>query len=123
MTNFQMVREFMLAFGHSAPESYTELTMEELDLRLRLIEEELRETEEAMLENEPVNIAKELTDLLYVVYGTAAAYGINIDKCFEAVHKSNMSKLDADGKPRYREDGKILKGDLYKPADLTDIVK
>jgi len=123
MTNFQKVREFMLAFGHGAPEKYTELTMEQLDLRLRLIEEELNEVEEAMLENEPVNIAKELTDLLYVVYGTAAAYGIEIDECFDAVHKSNMSKLNADGKPSYREDGKILKGDLYKPADLTDIVK
>ena len=134
-SNFKMIKEFHDKFGlpnHDTPELiYT-------DLRLGLIEEEFNELKEAIDEmdqemlvygynseqakNKRIEVAKELTDLAYVVYGAAATWGIDIDKCFEEVHSSNMSKLGENGKPIYREDGKVLKGPNYRPADLKKIL-
>lgn len=122
MTNCEKVKAFMEAFGHDTPDAYTLPTLEQRDLRFRLMEEEHSEVVEAMVYGDKEQIAKEICDLLYVVYGTAISYGIDIDKCFDEVHSSNMSKLGSDGKPKYREDGKILKGENYREADLTGMV-
>lgn len=119
-TNYQKVREFHSAFGIPLDVKIT--SKEALSLRtLRgdLIVEEFVEVMEAETEED---LLKELTDLLYVVYGTAATFGWDIDTAFNRVHGSNMSKLGDDGKPIYREDGKVLKGPNYQPADLKDLV-
>jgi predicted HAD superfamily Cof-like phosphohydrolase len=87
-----------------------------------LIDEELGELREAIGNADMVEVADALTDLLYVVYGAGHAFGINLDKCFEEVHASNMSKLGADGKPIYREDGKVLKGENFFTPDLTKVL-
>jgi predicted HAD superfamily Cof-like phosphohydrolase len=92
-------------------------------LRISLIEEELEELKEAIENKDIVEVADALTDILYVTYGAGAAFGIDLDKCFEEVHNSNMSKLDRDGRPIYREDGKILKGPDYFEPNLEKIVK
>lgn len=94
------------------------------DLRWSLIDEEFNELADELFDPLPekAHIAKELADLLYVVYGLADAIGIPIDKVFSAVHKSNMSKLGPDGKPVRREDGKVLKGPNYRYPDLSGII-
>lgn len=91
-------------------------------LRVDLIDEELNELREATSRQDLVGIADALTDLLYVVYGAGHAYGINLDDCFAEVHRSNMSKLDDESQPIYREDGKVLKGPNYTPPDLAEII-
>lgn len=91
-------------------------------LRVDLIDEELNELREATSRQDLVGIADALTDLLYVVYGAGHAYGINLDECFAEVHRSNMSKLDDESQPIYREDGKVLKGPNYTPPDLAEII-
>lgn len=120
MTPFEMVREFHAAYGVDAPDAPTELRYKRQMLRFALIEEELREYREAI--GRPDNLehaAKELADLLYVVLGTAVEHGLTrFDDIFDEVHRSNMSKLGGDGKPLYREDGKVLKGPNYRPADI-----
>jgi len=119
-TNFEMVGEFMTAFGQ---EVKTEATMPDNSvqaLRYDLIREELAELLQAQADQNLVEIADALTDLLYVVYGAGHAYGINLDCCFREVHASNMSKLGADGKPIYREDGKVLKGPDFFQPELDD---
>jgi predicted HAD superfamily Cof-like phosphohydrolase len=88
-----------------------------------LIAEELGELKEAIRDKDIVEVADALTDLLYVVYGAGHAFGIDLDKCFNEVHRSNMSKLGLDGKPIYREDGKVLKGQNYFDPDLITIVQ
>lgn len=103
----------------SIPEEYLQ------DLRDKLISEETYEVSKAILNNEGLDqVAKELCDLLYVTYGTILTYGLQdkIEQCFDEVHRSNMSKLGKDGKPIYREDGKLLKGDNYSPADIKSIL-
>jgi predicted HAD superfamily Cof-like phosphohydrolase len=95
---------------------------EVVDLRLDLIEEELQELTTASYNEDMVEIADALTDILYVTYGMGAALGIDLDKCFEEVQRSNMSKLGADGKPIYREDGKVMKGPNYSPPNLQRMV-
>ncbi len=123
MTNFEMVREFHEKFGHpveSRPQLASPATVE---LRVGLIDEERDELDEALLNKSLVQIADALTDLLYVIYGMGHVYGINLDKTFAEVHRSNLSKLGADGKPIYREsDGKILKGPGYSPPDLATVL-
>jgi len=116
MTNFDMVRDFMNAFEQEV-KTKTEMPDKETQvLRYALIHEELNEFVDAMKKEDLVEVADALTDLLYVVYGAGHSFGIDLDKCFEEVHNSNMSKLGADGKPIYREDGKVLKGpDYWKP--------
>ena len=92
-------------------------------LRLDLIEEELGELKEAMKNNDLLEVADALTDILYVTYGAGHAFGINLDKCFEEVQNSNMSKLDAAGEPIYNEIGKVMKGPNYFKPDLSKFIK
>jgi predicted HAD superfamily Cof-like phosphohydrolase len=92
-------------------------------LRLELIEEELKELREAIGNADIVEVADALTDILYVTYGAGHAFGIDLDKCFQEVQESNMSKLDHNGEPIYREDGKVMKGPNYFSPDLASIVK
>ena len=122
MTNAERVKEFMEAFGQEVKESPELADHKTATLRLKLILEEYEELEEAQNEEDLVAIADALSDILYVVYGAAHAFGIPIDDCFEEVHNSNMSKLGADGKPIFRADGKVLKGpDFYEP-DLKGVL-
>ena len=122
MTNFEKVKEFMVVFGQEVQE-YPNLPPEEVvDLRLDLINEEVGELCDAVECNDMIEIADALTDILYVTYGMGAALGIDLDKCFGEVQRSNMSKLGEDGKPMYREDGKVLKGPNYSPPDLTSLM-
>lgn len=125
MTPFQMVREFHAAYGVDRPEFPTELAYNRQKLRFALIEEEFREYREAVERPDNIeHIAKELADLLYVVLGTAVEHGIvRFDEVFAEVHRSNMSKLGEDGRPVYREDGKVLKGPNFRPADVSPFVQ
>ena len=91
-------------------------------LRLDLIKEELSELKEAMNNKDLLEVADALTDILYVTYGAGHALGINLDKCFEEVQNSNMSKLDENGKPIYNEHGKVMKGPNYFKPDLSKFV-
>ncbi len=121
-SNFGRVKNFMQKFGQevkSSPEFPDEKTV---DLRLELIKEELRELQEAIAANDIVEVADALTDLLYVIYGAGAAFGIDLDACFEEVHESNMSKLMPDGTVLRREDGKIMKGPDYFQPDLKKVL-
>ena len=122
-TNFKRVGDFMTAFGQNVQMKPKLVNHETSTLRYSLIAEELDEFGEAVEKNDLVGIADALTDLLYVVYGAGHAYGINLDKCFKEVHASNMSKLGPDGKPIYREDGKVLKGPDYREPNLEKFVK
>ena len=116
MTNFDMVEQFMETFGQEVKTKPEFPDNDTIALRLELIEEEVRELREAIGNADMVEIADALTDILYVTYGAGHAFGINLDKCFEEVQASNMSKLGTDGKPIYREDGKVLKGpDFFEP--------
>lgn len=120
MTNFDKVEEFMNAFGQDVEKEpiWTSVS----NFRYRLIYEELGELREALDNRDIVEVADALTDLLYVVYGAGHSFGINLDKCFEEVHNSNMSKLGEDGKPIHREDGKVLKGPNYWAPDLKKVL-
>ena len=121
-TQYEMVREFTKAMGQplDQPCGFDLGYDAKLEsMRFKLIIEELHEFTDA---TDKENLLKELADLLYVIYGYAATYGLPIDAAFKRVHESNMSKLGEDGKPIYREDGKVLKGPNYKPADLSDLV-
>jgi len=123
VSNFIRVMDFMNNFGQEVKYN-PEFPVEKVQkLRISLIEEELEELKEAMEKKDVVGVADALTDILYVTYGAGAAFGIDLDKCFEEVHNSNMSKLDRDGRPIYREDGKILKGPDYFEPNLEKIVK
>jgi len=122
MTNAEKVKEFMEAFGQEVKESPELADHKTACLRLKLILEEFEELEDAQAEGHLVGIADALSDLLYVVYGTAHTFGIPIDKCFNEVHNSNMSKLGADGKPIFRDDGKVLKGPNFYEPDLKGIL-
>jgi len=122
MTNFDMVREFMMAFGQEVKTKPENPDINTQALRYDLIKEELQELWDAQCQNDLIGVADALTDLLYVVYGAGHAYGIDLDKCFEEVQRSNMSKLGADGKPIYREDGKVLKGPNFFQPNLEAIL-
>jgi len=119
-SNFDMVEDFMNAFGQDVEKTTGWTSVAEL--RYELIREELEEMREALDSKDMVGIADALSDLLYVVYGAGHSFGINLDACFNEVHRSNMSKLGADGKPIYREDGKVLKGPDYSEPDLKKIL-
>jgi|TARA_R110000744_G_scaffold102019_1_gene196349 predicted HAD superfamily Cof-like phosphohydrolase len=121
MTNFEKVKTFMESFGQEVKDKPKLPDEEIVDLRLNLINEEFVELLTATNESDLVSIADALSDLLYVVYGAGHAFGLDLDKCFEEVHESNMSKLDK-GKPIYREDGKVLKSDTYRPPNLKEIL-
>ena len=123
MTNFEKVGAFMKTFGQEVKQSPAFSTDKINELRLSLIKEELNELIEAMNKKDLVEVADALTDILYVTYGAGHAFGINLDKCFQEVQNSNMSKLDNDGKPIYNEFGKVMKGPNYFKPDLNKFVK
>ena len=118
MTNFDKVGTFMKTFGQEVKTKPSFNTDKINKLRLDLIREELTELTEAMNNKDLLEVADALTDILYVTYGAGHAFGINLDKCFEEVQKSNMSKLGDDGKPIYDEKGKVMKGPKYFKPDL-----
>ena len=116
MTNFESVKKFMQTFGQEVKIKAGFPNEKITKLRLDLIREELSELEEAIEKKDIKETADALTDILYVTYGAGHSFGINLDKCFEEVQKSNMSKLGSDGKPIYNENGKVMKGpDYFKP--------
>ena len=123
MTNFEKVGTFMKTFGQEVKEK-SSLSSDKINkLRLDLIEEELGELKEAMKNNDLLEVADALTDILYVTYGAGHAFGINLDECFEEVQNSNMSKLDATGQPIYNDVGKVMKGPNYFKPDLSKFIK
>ena len=123
MSNFQSVKLFMQTFGQEV-KSKSEFPSERITkLRYNLIKEELDEFGEAIKNKDLKEVADSLTDILYVTYGAGHAFGINLDKCFEEVQKSNMSKLGEDGKPIYNEQGKVMKGPKYFKPDLSKFIK
>ena len=122
MSNFNKVKTFMETFGQEVKTKPSFSTDKINNLRYDLIKEELEELKEAMENKDLLEVADALTDILYVTYGTGHAFGIDLDKCFEEVQNSNMSKLGEDGKPIYNESGKVLKGPKYFKPDLTKFV-
>ena len=123
MSNFSKVGTFMKTFGQEVKTKPSLSTDKINKLRIDLIKEELEELKEAMNNKDLLEVADALTDILYVTYGAGHAFGINLDKCFDEVQKSNMSKLGKDGKPIYNEDGKVMKGPDYFKPDLSKILK
>ena len=122
MSNFSKVGIFMKTFGQDV-KTTSELAEDKINkLRVSLIEEELDELKAAIKVNDIKEVADALTDILYVTYGAGHAFGINLDKCFEEVQNSNMSKLGLDGKPIYNEMGKVMKGPKYFKPDLKKFV-
>ena len=122
MTNFENVRKFMKTFGQEIKEKASFPNDKITSLRYDLIKEELDELKEAIDNRDLKEVADALTDILYVTYGAGHAFGINLDKCFEEVQNSNMSKLGSDGKPIYNENGKVMKGPNYFKPNLTKFV-
>ncbi len=122
MTNFNKVGTFMKTFGQEVKTKPSFSTDKINKLRLDLIKEELSELTEAMNNKDLLEVADALTDILYVTYGAGHAFGINLDKCFEEVQNSNMSKLDDNGKPIYNEGGKVMKGPKYFKPNLSKFV-
>ena len=123
MTNFEKVGLFMKTFNQEVKTS-SGLSSEKINtLRINLISEELEELKKATSDNNIVEIADALTDILYVTYGAGHAFGINLDKCFNEVQESNMSKLDQDGKPIFNEHGKVMKGPNYFKPDLSKFLR
>ena len=123
MSNFNKVKIFMETFGQEVKNKPSFSSEKINDLRYELIREELDELKEALKNKDILEVADALTDILYVTYGAGHAFGIDLDKCFEEVQKSNMSKLDEKGKPIYNENGKVMKGPSYFKPDLTKFVK
>ena len=119
MTNFDKVGTFMKTFGQEVKTKPSFSTDKINKLRLDLIKEELFELTEAMNKKDLLEVADALTDILYVTYGAGHAFGINLDKCFEEVQNSNMSKLDSNGKPIYNDSGKVMKGPNYFEPNLS----
>lgn len=114
-----MVKQFANIYGQSTGHSWEKGSDKDM-LRFNLLTEEYEEVADA---TDPVNLLKELADLVYVTYGFAATFGWDLDEAVRRVHASNMSKLGADGRPIYRDDGKVLKGENYEAPDLKDLVK
>lgn len=116
------VKEFHYTYDIPVAEEPTLLELERRRLRWDLLDEELNELDEAEREGDLVEIADALADMVYIIYGTAAEYGIPLDRVFDEVHRSNMSKLGDDGEPIYREDGKVLKGPNYFPPEIRTVL-
>ncbi len=119
MTNFEKVRLFMKTYGQEVKEKAGFSDAKTNKLRIDLIKEELEELTEAIKDENLLEVADALTDILYVTYGAGHAFGIDLDKCFDEVQNSNMSKLGEDGKPIYNEAGKVMKGPNYFKPDLS----
>ena len=122
MSNFESVKKFMETFGQEIREKASFPDGKITSLRYELIKEELDELKEAIDNKDIKEVADALTDILYVTYGAGHAFGINLDKCFEEVQNSNMSKLDLNGKPIYNEKGKVMKGPNYFKPNLSKFV-
>jgi len=123
MTNFSDVRKFMETFGQEVKTKAEFPSDKIVKLRYDLIKEELDEFEEAIKSRNLTEVADSLTDILYVTYGAGIAFGIDLDKCFDEVQRSNMSKLGEDGKPIYNEHGKVMKGPKYFQPNLKKFVE
>ena len=123
MTNFEKVKTFMKTFGQEVKEKSSFSTDKINELRFNLIKEELEELRIAIDTKNLVEVADALTDILYVAYGAGHAFGINLDKCFDEVQQSNMSKLDDHGNPIYNDSGKVMKGPKYFKPDLSKFIK
>ena len=122
MSNFESVKKFMETFGQEIKEKAGFPDDKITSLRYELIKEELNELKDAIDSKDIKEVADALTDILYVTYGAGHAFGINLDKCFEEVQNSNMSKLGTDGKPIYNDKGKVMKGPNYFKPDLNKFV-
>jgi len=118
MSNFEKVKKFMLTFGQDVKNIPAFPNEKIINLRFELIEEELLELKSAIKDKNITEVADALTDILYVTYGAGHAFGIDLDKCFNEVQNSNMSKLDDNGKPIYNESGKVMKGPNYFKPNL-----
>ena len=123
MTNFQKVKNFMQTFRQEVKSSPSFSSAKINELRYNLIKEELDEFKQALDNDDLLEVADALTDILYVTYGAGHAFGINLDACFEEVQNSNMSKLGKDGKPIYNEQGKVMKGPNFFKPDLSKFIK
>ena len=123
MSNFYKVKSFMETFGQEVKTKPSFSTDKINSLRYDLINEELEELKIAMKNKDLLEVADALTDILYVTYGAGHAFGIDLDKCFEEVQNSNMSKLGEDGKPIYNDSGKVMKGPKYFKPNLTKFIK
>ena len=122
MTNFEKVKLFMNTYGQEVKDKAEFSDTKTNKLRIDLIKEELEELTQAMNEKNLLEVADASTDILYVTYGAGHAFGIDLDKCFDEVQNSNMSKLGEDGKPIYNESGKVMKGPNYFKPDLTKFI-
>ena len=122
MSNFLKVKKFMDTYGQEVKYKAEFPNENTVKLRLNLIQEELQELQEAIKQEDLLEVADALTDILYVTYGAGHAFGINLDNCFDEVQKSNMSKLGADGKPIYNQSGKVMKGPKYFKPDLKQFL-
>ena len=123
MTNFNSVKKFMEVFGQEIKTESKFPSDKIVQLRYDLIKEELDEFAQAIKDKNLVEVADSLTDILYVTYGAGIAFGIDLDKCFDEVQRSNMSKLGKDGKPIYNDKGKVMKGPNYFQPDLSKFIK
>ena len=123
MTNFRSVKKFMETFGQEVKLKAEFPSDKIVKLRYELIKEELDEFEIALKDKNLKEVADSLTDILYVTYGAGHAFGIDLDKCFDEVQRSNMSKLGSDGKPIYNENGKVMKGPKYFEPNLLQFLK
>ena len=123
MTNFEKVGLFMKTFGQEIKTNASFSSDKINKLRVDLIEEELEELKYAIRKKDLKETIDALTDILYVTYGAGHAFGVNLDKCFDEVQQSNMSKLDDDKKPIYNEEGKVMKGPNYFKPDLSKFIK
>ena len=123
MTNFESVKKFMETFDQEIKEKASFPNDKIISLRYELIKEELEEFKDAIDKKDIKEVADALTDILYVTYGAGHAFGINLDKCFEEVQNSNMSKLGLNGKPIYNDKGKVMKGPNYFKPDLSKFIK
>ena len=122
MSNFDDVKDFMEIYGQEVKTKSSFPNEKIIQLRYDLIKEELDELSLAIKEKDIIEVADALTDLLYVVYGAGHAFGIDLDKCFAEVQRSNMSKLNIDGKPIYNENGKVMKGPNYSKPNLKQFL-
>ena len=123
MSNFLKVKMFMDTYGQEVKSKAEFPNKNIVNLRLNLIKEELEELQEAIKQEDLLEVADALTDILYVTYGAGHAFGIDLDKCFNEIQDSNMSKLGGDDKPIYNEMGKVMKGPKYFKPNLNKFIK
>ena len=122
MSNFNKVKTFMNTYGQEVKKTPKFPNAKIVQLRIDLIQEELNELKEAINNNDIIEVADALTDILYVTYGAGHSFGVDLDSCFNEVQNSNMSKLGDDGKPIYNESGKVMKGPNYFKPNIKKII-